>query len=103
MQGLINAAAIFSNSDAEGYFCCPPEGVEDTQAAKTKILFQAAQILKTDVKRNAGICIQPLSVDDISLKSGRQVFFAGLFRNGIIMRTSMKKLAALMKTMKGEF
>ena len=73
VQGLIKAAAIFSNSDAEEYFCCPPEEVEDTEAAKMKILFQAAQILKTDVKRNAGICIQPLSVDDISLKSGRQV------------------------------
>ena len=45
MQGLINAAAIFSNSDAEEYFCCPPEEVEDTEAAKMKILFQAAQIL----------------------------------------------------------
>ena len=59
MQGIINAAAIFSNSDAEEYFCCPQEEVEDTQAAKMKILFQAAQILKTDVKRSAGICIQP--------------------------------------------
>ena len=46
MQGLINAAAICSNSDAEEYFCCPPEEVEDTEAANIKILFQAAQILK---------------------------------------------------------
>ena len=79
MQGLINAAAIFSNSDAEEYFCCPPEEVEDTEAAKMKILFQAAQILKTDVKRSTGICIQPLSVDDISLKLGRQVISDSLY------------------------
>ena len=111
VQGLINAAAIFSNSDANEDFCCPPEEVEDPEAAKMKILFQAAHILKTDVKRSAGICIQPLSVDDISLKSGRLVIPDSLysflclfvFGNGIIMTTSMKQLAALMKLMKGEF
>ena len=59
MQGIINAAAIFSNLDAEEYFCCPPEEVKDTEAAKMKILFKAAQILKTDVKRSTGICMQP--------------------------------------------
>ena len=36
MHGIINAAAIFSNLDAEKYFCCPPEEVEDTEAAKIK-------------------------------------------------------------------
>ena len=79
MQGIINAAAILSNLDAEEYFCCPPEEVEDTEATKIKILFQAAQILKTDVKRSTGICIQPLSVDDISLKLGRQVIPDSLY------------------------
>ena len=44
-----------------------------------KILFQAAQVLKTDVKRRLGICIQPLSVDDISLKSGGQVIPDSLY------------------------
>ena len=79
VQGVINAEAIFSNSDAEEYFCFPPEEVEDTEAAKMKILFQAAQILKTNVNRSAGICIQPLSVDDISLKLGRQVIPNSLY------------------------
>ena len=79
VQGLINAAAIFSNLEAEEYFCCPPEEVEDPETAKMKILFQAAHILKTDLKRSAGICIQPLSVDDISLKSGRQVIPGSLY------------------------
>ena len=51
VQGLINAAAIFSNPDAEEYFCCPPEEVEDPEAAKMKIFLQAAQILKAE-RRN---------------------------------------------------
>ena len=44
-----------------------------------KVLFQAAQILKADVKESKGICIQPLTVDDISLERGRQVIPDSLY------------------------
>lgn len=73
VKSLINAAV--STAKADDYLSCSysPEEKDDAEAEKLKVLFEAAQILKEDIKKSKGICIRPLSVDDITLERGRSV------------------------------
>ena len=44
---------------------------QDMEQDKATILYQAAQIIKNDIKQCNGISIKPSCVDDVSLEKGR--------------------------------
>ena len=44
---------------------------QDMEQDKATILYQAAQIIKNDIKQCNGISIKPLCVDDVSIEKGR--------------------------------
>lgn len=92
VQDIINAAAKQEcNLQAEPQ----PKSVQDTSTENNTILYHAAQILRTDLKKCTGISIQPLSNDDISLENGKNVvpeslynFLRGIFCSQDVLHKS---------------
>ena len=76
LQSIINAAASFPRCDDHTE---SSKAEQDTEIEKLKVLYHAAQILKSDIKTCKGISIQPLSVSDISLDSGRRLLPDSLY------------------------
>lgn len=76
VQSIINATASFPRCDDHTE---SSKAEQDTEIEKLKVLYHAAQILKSDIKTCKGISIQPLSVSDISLDSGRRLLPDNLY------------------------
>ena len=76
VQSIINAAASFPRCDDHTE---SSKAEQDMEIEKLKVLYHAAQILKSDIKTCKGISIQPLSVSDISLDSGRRLLPDSLY------------------------
>ena len=70
VQSIINATASVPRCDDHTE---SGKAEQDTEIEKLEVLYHAAQILKSDIKTCKGISIQPLSVVDISLDSGRHL------------------------------
>ena len=51
----------------------------DMEQDKATILYQAAQIIKNDIKQCNGISIKPLCVDDMSIEKGRCLVSESLY------------------------
>ena len=77
VQSIINAAASFPRCHDHTESSKAEQA--DTEIEKLKVLYHAAQILKSDIKTCKGISIQPLSVSDISLDSGRRLLPDSLY------------------------
>lgn len=71
VQSIINATANFPR--CEDHTESSTEAEQDTEIEKLKVLYNAASVLKSDIKTCEGISIQPLSVANISLDSGRHL------------------------------
>ena len=69
-QSIINAAASVPRCDDHTE---SSKAEQDTDIEKLKVLYHAAQILKSDIKTCKGISFQPLPFVDISLDSGRRL------------------------------
>ena len=76
VQSIINAAANFPRCDDHME---SSKAEQDTEIEKLRVLYNAAKILKSDIKTCKGISIQPLSVADISVDSGRRLLPDSLY------------------------
>ena len=79
VQSIINAAASLPTSVQE---CSHSDSDKTTPGKETdrmKVLYHAAQIIRSDVKKCKGISIQPLSADNISLDRGRRLLPESLY------------------------
>ena len=65
---------------------------QDMEQDKASILYQAAQIIKNDIKQCNGISIKPLCVDDVSIEKGRCLIPESLysFLSEVISRQDKK-------------
>ena len=65
---------------------------QDMEKDKASILYQAAQIIKNDIKQCNGISIKPLCVDDVSIEKGRCLIPESLysFLSEVISRQDKK-------------
>ena len=65
---------------------------QDMEQDKASILYQAAQIIKNDIKQCNGIFIKPLCVDDVSIEKGRCLIPESLysFLSEVISRQDKK-------------
>lgn len=73
VQSITNTAASLQKSVHYQTGIDTNEAAQETETEKMKVLYHAAQILRSDVKNCKGISIQPLSVDDISLDAGKRL------------------------------
>ena len=62
-------ASVFQQSSED--FDVDEDTRQDMEQDKATILYQAAQIMKNDIKQCNGISIKPLCVDDVSIEKGR--------------------------------
>ena len=62
-------AAVFQQSSED--FDVDEDTRQDMEKDKAPILYQAAQIIKNDIKQCNGISMKPLCVDDVSIEKGR--------------------------------
>ena len=69
LQAIINEAAKQRSKQLEEYL--PVSNADDVKDDRIKILYHAAQILKSDMKHSKGIKIQPLCIEDVSLSKAK--------------------------------
>lgn len=79
VQSIINAAASLRKPRQEQTRSDSNEAAREPETDKMKVLYHAAQILRSDVKNCKGIPIQPLSVDDVSLDKGKRLLPDSLY------------------------
>ena len=76
VQSIINSTASVPRCDDHTE---SSKAEQDTDIEKLKVLYHAAQILKSDIKTCKGISIQPFCAVDISLDSGRRLLPYSLY------------------------
>ena len=79
VQSIINATASLRKPRQEHPRSDSNETAREPETDKMKVLYHAAQILRSDVKNCKGIPIHPLSVDDVSLDKGKRLLPDSLY------------------------